>query len=556
MTDTSNPPEDLVKSLANLLKGLSPSQQDRVDDVLRETGMLKSPPRLWKPNSGVQELAFYSEADEIFYGGAAGCGKTSLLVGTALANHQRSVIFRKHYKEVEGLILETENILGGKDGYNGQEKNWSLGPGRSLEFGSLQYEDDKEKWRGRAHDLKGFDEICHFSETQYRFITSWLRPAPGTDPTQRCRIICTGNPPENAEGRWVIRHWGAWLDPQHPNPAKHGELRWYTTIAGVDTEVDGPGPHLINGEMVGARSRTFIGGRVSDNPHIQKSYIDRLMAEPEPRRSMLLYGRFDVGIDDDEWQVIPTTWVQQAQNRWEPDGWKKNQMTAIGVDVAQGGSDKTVLAPRHLFWYAPLVVRRGSDTPDFTHVVGLIAGIQKNNAAVVVDVGGGYGGPVVACLKENQSNAIGFNGAASSSKRSTDKQLKFKNKRAEAYWTFREALDPGQEGGSPIALPPDPEILIDLCAARWKMTTSGEIQIQLKDEIKKAIGRSPDKADAIIMAWGEGQNHLTRAARRGAFWQSANAPNVASYVGSAAEQGFAGHRTPQVIRGYPHLKRH
>jgi hypothetical protein len=50
----------------------------------------------------------------------------------------------------------------------------------------------------------------------------------------------------------------------------------------------------------------------------------------------------------------------------------------------------------------------------------------------------------------------------------TDKSGKFKfvNKRAEAYWKFREALDP--KTGDDIALPPDPELKADLCAPRWK----------------------------------------------------------------------------------------
>src|SRR6478752_6567613 len=53
-------------------------------------------------------------------------------------------------------------------------------------------------------------------------------------------------------------YWGPWLDRTHPNPAKPGELRWFTTINGEDREVDGPGPHMIDGQPVMARSRTFI----------------------------------------------------------------------------------------------------------------------------------------------------------------------------------------------------------------------------------------------------------------------------------------------------------
>jgi hypothetical protein len=76
---------------------------------------------------------------------------------------------------------------------------------------------------------------------------------------------------------------------------------------------------------------------------------------------------------------------------------------------------------------------------------------RRDNAPVVVDVGGGYGGAVTLRLKDNGIPHIGFNGASASSKHTKDSQLKFANKRAEAWWKFREELDPDQQGGSVIA---------------------------------------------------------------------------------------------------------
>lgn len=65
---------------------------------------------------------------------------------------------------------------------------------------------------------------------------------------------------------------------------------------------------------------------------------------------------------------------------------------------------------------------------------------------------------------------------------------------AEMYWKLREALDPTAE--HPIALPPDSELTTDLAAVRYKVVQMGQdagIQIRDKDEIREAIGRSPDK---------------------------------------------------------------
>jgi hypothetical protein len=93
------------------------------------------------------------------------------------------------------------------------------------------------------------------------------------------------NPPTTAEGLWVVKYWGPWLDTTHPNPAKPGELRWFTTVAGEDREVDGLGPHIICGEPVYARSRTFIRATLSDNPDLARTgYASVLAGLPEELR--------------------------------------------------------------------------------------------------------------------------------------------------------------------------------------------------------------------------------------------------------------------------------
>jgi hypothetical protein len=91
----------------------------------------------------------------------------------------------------------------------------------------------------------------------------------------------------------------------------------------------------------------------------------------------------------------------------------------------------------------------------------------------------------------------GINFASHSDAHDKSGKLGFLNVRAEAYWLFREALAPNSEQN--IALPPDPALLADLCAPRWKLTARG-IQIEDKESIKKRIGRSPDRADAVVLA--------------------------------------------------------
>lgn len=184
-------------------------------------------------------------------------------------------------------------------------------------------------------------------------------------------------------------------------------------------------------------------------------------------------------------------------------------MTALAEDVAQGGADNTVVSPRHNWWFAPLIVVPGVETPNPSDSAALIVKHRRDQCAVVVDVGGGYGGGVVEFLAGNNIKAIRFNGANSSNRKTVDRALGFANKRAESIWGLREALDPGQPGGSPVELPDDGTLRADLAAYRWKLTARG-IQIEDTEDIKKRIGRSPDRGSAVTMCWSEGQTALRR----------------------------------------------
>jgi hypothetical protein len=93
-----------------------------------------------------------------------------------------------------------------------------------------------------------------------------------------------------------------------------------------------------------------------------------------------------------------------------------------------------------------------------------------------------------------------------------DGGLRFYNRRAEAWWRFREELNPDQPYGSPIALPPDASIKANLAAPRWELTARG-IKIEDKAEIRKRLGRSPDDGDVIVMCLSEGAKAAMEQAR-------------------------------------------
>jgi hypothetical protein len=478
----------LVTEIEPLLPLLTPAERRELDALLT----VHSP--LWEPLPGAQTMAYESEADIIGYGGAAGGGKTDLACGFALTQHKRSFILRREATQLGGITDRLSELLGSRDGYNGSTKVWRLAGGRQIDFGSTPLVDDWQKYKGNPHDLIVFDEADGFLEAQVRALLAWLR---STDRKQRKRALLPFNPPSTADGRWIISFFAPWLDPKHPNPAKPGELRWFATVGGKhDVEMSSGETVVINGEAVTPMSRTFIPARVTDNPYLANTgYMTMLQALPEPLRSQLLYGDFSAGVGSDPWQVIPTAWVEAAQARWRrPD--KLEPMDSMGVDVARGGDDRTILARRHGMWFDEPLAYPGAQTPSGSAVTGLVMAGLRNNAVIHIDVIG-VGASPYDFLRQANQQVIGVNVAEKARAGDASGRLSFKNLRSELWWRMREALDPERNTG--IALPPSPELRADLCAPTFSMS-GADIQVASREDIIKRIGRSPDFASAYILA--------------------------------------------------------
>ena len=459
--------------------------------------------RPWVPLPGPQQQAYESPADEVFFGGAAGPGKTQLLLGLAYTAHKNSIIFRRELTQLREIIEQSHQMIGNSGSYSGQDHLWRLHDGRRLEFGGVPHEGDVRKYQGRPHDLIAFDELPEFTRGQYRFLVGWNRT---DDPRQRCRGVAGGNPPPTAEGRWVVEEWAPWLDPQCPHPAKPGALQWYTTLDDRIQWFDDGAAFPHKGERIVPRSRTFIPGRLKDNPILAATgYEATLQALPEPLRSILLLGDFRAAMEDDPWQVIPTAWVEAAQQRWAPGPPAGASLDAIGVDVARGGPAQTVIAKRYGNWFAPLLKVPGRQTSDDPSVAARVYQEYQPGCAINIDLCATAGCGAYESLRaygdiKDPINPI--NNAQGVDLRDRSGKYRLVNVRAASYWKLRECLDPVH--GEEPALPPDPELLADLCAARYKLTASG-IQLEAKEEVVQRLGRSPDCADAVVLCnWWRG----------------------------------------------------
>lgn len=213
--------------------------------------------------------------------------------------------------------------------------------------------------------------------------------------------------------------------------------------------------------------------------------------------------------------IIPLAWVQAAMNRWDDwaeDGRKPlpvNERHVLGCDIADQGEDSTVIAFRE----GPIVQEiRKHHHADIMETVGHINAAMSSrpgSLAIIDSIGVGAG--ALSRLREQGKAVKGFvaSGSAKGLKDKT-REFGFINLRAAAWWKMRELLDPTQPGGCDIMLPSSETLLADLTTPHWKVMSSGNIQIESKDDIKKRLGRSTDEGDAVVMSFWRGQGTVDK----------------------------------------------
>lgn len=166
----------------------------------------------------------------------------------------------------------------------------------------------------------------------------------------------------------------------------------------------------------------------------------------------------------------------------------------IGLDIARFGDDKTVLCFRKGRWCLKFDILSKQDVVSIAdYCQGII--IEYKPARIFLDAGG-VGGGVYDILASRGYRrilrAINFGGKAILDER-------YANRRAEMWDNAKSWLS----GELPVQLPPDEELLGDLCSVNKKYDSKGRLLLESKDEVKKRLGRSPDKADAFVLTFAE-----------------------------------------------------
>lgn len=250
-------------------------------------------PVIWRANPGPQDTFLRCSVYEALYGGAAGGGKSDALLAAATRYigepSYAAILFRRTYPELEKSLVERSLTLYRRQGgrYNDQKKMWRFPSGARIMFGHMEHEKDKLQYQGAEFQFCGFDELTHFTESQYLYLMSRLRSSQGLP----CFMRGSSNPGGPGH-EWVMRRWAAWLDPAYEGKrAAAGEARAFVRDGESEVEVQ------IGSE--GSLARTFIPAKVADNPHLAENdpgYVARLKTLDVVTRRRLL---------DGDWAVRP-----------------------------------------------------------------------------------------------------------------------------------------------------------------------------------------------------------------------------------------------------------
>lgn len=340
------------------------------------------------------------------------------------------------------------------------------------------------------------------------------------------------------ESRWEIPGSDAFaigIKPEDYNPEGFQGIHGRRVLVVID-EANGVGPDLweaAKGLVVNERSRILAIG----NPHepsgafyeacrsktwtvLPISVFDtpNFTGEPVPEKAQAelvspfwLEQRRQEGLEGTPWwqakvlgqfpdtasnSVIPLSWIEQARAR----GHIQDQREWAGLDVARFGSDDSVLLEGTGNGPESVEIVHGQDT---MQVAGMgMRYLQARRGSLAVDVIGVGGGVVDRIREQHPPGQLLAVNVAESPTHDPDLLV---NLRAQVWWDARRAFDPTNTTDEPLSLARLEELdyqrlRSELSAASYRMTSSGKVQIESKEEMKARGLASPDLADAFCLA--------------------------------------------------------
>lgn len=482
-----------------------------------------------KPQQGFQEDFLASGADIVIGGGAAGVGKTYVLLIEPIRQVQKKkygfggVIFRRTTPQItnEGGLWDTSRDLypSQKGVSNITSLTWKFPHNIKIKFSHLEYEDNVLDYQGTQIAYIGFDELTHFTKKQFFYLLSRNRSMSGVKPYVRA----TCNPDPDS---WVAEFIEWWIDQEsgYPIPERNGVLRYFIkdndALVWGDTaqEVIDKCPHIFNDDNFAGmdkrdlvKSVTFISGSIYENKKLlakDPGYLGNLLSQDEAEQLRLLKGNWKVRQDGSalfNFQRITDLFSNFVD---------KSDEKFITVDAARFGKDLAVIKTWEGWHVVRIEILTKSKTTDITAKIERErerAKIPKSNVLVDQD---GVGGGVV-----DEGGYIGFSGGLPALPAPhTEIKENYANIKTQCYYRFSEKVNAAEVA---ISLDniivdgvPEEEIKIngsyvsikklisdDLRAIKKKNEDrDGKKQINSKEEQKNILGgRSPDFGDTLMM---------------------------------------------------------
>lgn len=244
---------------------------------------------------------------------------------------------------------------------------------------------------------------------------------------------------------------------------------------------------------------TFNG---EESPIVSDDYVRQIATEygedSDVYRVRVL-GEFPLQSD---YTLIPKHWIEAALERVAeyPKRLGKNEFDSAGVDIARYGENKTVFVlVKGIKVVAILSYSRQNTMKTAGQIVGLCKRMNPNKVKIDEI---GVGGPVVDRLLEQGLDVCGVDVS-----RSANEKDKFANLRAEYYWHLRNRFEEGSVSLRPIASQLDKSELVQLIeqltSIRYEYGSNGKIVIWSKERMRREGIKSPDIADAMMLAFAE-----------------------------------------------------
>lgn len=221
-----------------------------------------------------------------------------------------------------------------------------------------------------------------------------------------------------------------------------------------------------------------------------------------------IYGEFPRAEAD---TFIPLEIVELAKDSQKPID-QSLTIGDLGVDVARFGDDETIISPRIGNYVFPLKSYRKQET---TATVGYVLqqakqmlSDHKHLKQIYIKVDdSGVGGGVTDQLKERiREQRLPFRVFPIINNGKADDSEHYENIGTEQWGVFRELLNDdfsNYMAGKPIEvhLPNDNKLISQLTTRKYRMTSKGKIALERKEDMKKRGLQSPDRADAVVLAF-------------------------------------------------------